>query len=824
MALRQLILWTALLAPTAPALAADKPVDPRCGTTLERGFVDVYRDADSGRVLIGVHQLDTPFLLVTSLPGGLGSNDVGLDRGQVGRQQMAHFRRVGGRLLLVADNTRFVADSADEDERRAATDAFAPSVLWAGSILARPPKPGCKAHWKTRDDDALLFDAGSLLTADLHGIAPAMGGGPGIAGALKAAGQGDYALDPARSAVLPEAARSFPDNSEFEALLTFAGEGAGEFVNQVAVDASALSLRQHLSFVRLPPPGYVPRAYHPASGGFSIGQFDFAQPLGASLDVRRQVRFRLELDAAGKVVKPIVFHLDRGTPEPVRAALLDGARWWSRAFDEAGFPGGFHVELMPEGADPMDIRYNTITWTHRATRGWSYGLVITDPRTGEIIKGAVNLGSQRVRQDILIAEALLAPYDKPDADARREEALKMALARLRQLSAHEVGHTLGFNHNFAASRTGNGSVMDYPHPLIALDERGTPRLADAYGVGVGDWDLYLVRHAYADLDDAGLSQLRAQIAQAGFEYADDADARGVGDAHAAGATWDLAGMDALAGFDRIAEARAHALAHFTRGVVPPARQHGELEARLVPVYLLHRYQVDALAHLLGGVRYRHAQAGDGLTGTEMVDAAAQRAARDRLLGTLSAQFLAIPPAVLDLLSPPGADYRRDREYFAGRAGQPFDPLAAADAAATLTLQALLAPPRLHRLALQHARDPAQPGLRESLDALLTATWKAPAASDARMRQIQRSVAWVTLDALLATHNGGAPVPDAKLALHPVVAADVRAALVALQAWAQARAGEDADCAAASDRIARFLADPASVPLRPLPPAPPGAPI
>lgn len=797
---------------------------PLCNTRVERGFVDVYRDLDAGRVLIGVRDLDSPFLLVSSLPGALGSNEVGLDRGQVGRQQVVRFRRVGQRLLLIADNTRFVADSADEDERRAATDAFAPSVLWAGPILAAQGE--CES--KTPDSKgSVLVDFAPFLAGDRHGIAAVMGGGPGIAGALKAAEQGDYKLDPERSTVLPEAARSFPDNSEFEALLTFAGEGAGEFVNQVAVDASALTFRQHLSLVRLPPAGFRPRAYHPGSGGFSLSQFDFSQALADALDLRRQVRFRLELDAAGKVVEPIVYHLDRGTPEPVRSALLDGARWWSAAFDAAGFPGGFRVELMPEGADPMDIRYNTITWTHRATRGWSYGLVITDPRTGEIIKGAVNLGSQRVRQDILIAEALLAPYDKPDLDARREEALKMALARLRQLSAHEVGHTLGFNHNFAASRHGDGSVMDYPHPLIELDANGAPRLANAYGVGVGDWDRFLVKHAYANFADeaAGLAALRAQAAADGLEYADDADARGIGDANATGATWDLAGLDPLAGFDRIVAARGHALAHFTRGVLPPARQHGELEARLVPVYLLHRYQVDALAHLLAGLRYRHAQAGDAASGTTPVDAATQRAARGRLLVTLSPEFLALPDSVLDLLSPPAADFRRDREYFANRAGQPFDPLGAADAAASLTLEALLAPPRLQRLALQQARDPSQPGVRDTLDALLAATWKAAPAGDPRLRQLQRSVAWVTLDALLATLNDGAPEPDPKATgLHPVVAAELRAALLALRAWTEARAGADADCASAASLIARFLADPTSVKLRPLPAVPPGAPI
>lgn len=822
------LLLTGMLGLCAAHAAAKEasPADPLCGTEVERGLVDVYRDADRGRVLVGVHELDTPMLLVTSLPGGLGSNDVGLDRGQLGRQQIVRFRRIGQRLLLVADNTRFVADSADEPERRAVTDAFAPSVLWAGAIMATDPKARCGRERAPEAGGAVIVDFASFLTGDRHGISAVMGGGPGIAGALKAAQQGDYALDPERSAVLPEAARSFPDNSEFEALLTFAGEGAGQYVNDVAVDASALTLRQHLSLVRLPAPGFRPRAFHPASGGFSVGRYDFARPLADSLEVRRQARFRLEIGADGKVVKPIVFHLDLGTPEPVRSALLDGARWWSAAFDEAGFPGGFRVELMPSDADPMDIRYNTITWAHRATRGWSYGLVVTDPRTGEIIKGAVNLGSQRVRQDILIAEALLAPYDKADADARREEALQMALARLRQLSAHEVGHTLGFDHNFAASRHGNGSVMDYPHPLIELDADGAPRLARAYGVGVGDWDRFLVRHAYGMFEDeaAGLARLRAEARAAGLEYANDADARGGSDAHALGATWDLAGLDPLAGFDRLVRARGYALAHFTAGVLPPERQHGELEARLVPVYLLHRYQIDALAHLLGGVNYRHGQAGDGLAGTRSVDAALQHAARERLLATLSADFLTLPDSVLDLLSPPAADHARNREYFATRATPLFDPLAAADGSAALTLQALLAPPRLQRLALQQARDAALPGVRDTLDALVAATWKAPPQRDPRLRQIQRSVAWVTLDALLAALHGGAPEADPKAQPHPTVQADLRATLVALQAWMQQRAATDADCASAAARVSSYLADPSAVMLRPLPPVPPGAPI
>jgi hypothetical protein len=798
--IRGLLLHAVLAAGTLQAKTPEA-ADPLAGTTHEAGFVEVYRDSNRGRVIIGVHELDTPFLLVTSLPGGLGSNDIGLDRGQIGKQYIARFRRVGERLLLIADNTRFVANSGDADEYRSAVDAFATSVLWAGPIVKRAAQPG--------EPPMVLVDIAPYLSGDRHGIATSLAGRDGKA---------SYRVDPERSAALAETARSFPDNSEFEALLTFSGDGKNEQANQVAVDPFSLSLRQHVSFVRLPPPGFTPRLFHPASGAFSSGQIDFAQPLDKALDVRWQPRFRLQLDAGGQVIKPIVFYLDRGTPEPVRQALLDGAGWWAKAFEQAGFPNGFRVELMPEGIDPMDIRYNIITWTHRDVRGWSYGNAIVDPRTGEIIKGAVNLGSQRVRQDILIAEALMAPYDKPNASALVEQALQMALARLRQLSAHEVGHTLGFAHNFAASRTGGSSVMDYPFPTIEFDGNGAPRLANAYGIGVSDWDVFLVRHGYGIYSDEGaaLAKLRAQIRAEGFQYVSDPDARAPGDTHPAGVLWDLSGPDPLAGFDTIMRARSYALSHFSRGVLPPSRQVGQFEARLVPVYLLHRYQTDAVARLLGGASYRYGLAEENVAGTTPVDAKTQLAARQRLLGTLGAQTLTLPASVLKLMTPPSMDYERDREYFATRAKQLFDPLGAADAAASMTLQLLLSPPRLHRLMLQRASDPTLPGVRDTLAALLAATWQAAPSTNREAALVQRSVNWVVLDALLGSLDSGA--------LHPAVESEVRASLESFRQWAGSRAATDADLASAAARIRNYLADPGSVKLRPLPVVPPGAPI
>lgn len=789
-----------------PAIALAQATTPKSETfeSVTRGlvhvpgFVDVWRDDARGRVLLGVHGFDQPLLMTSSLPWALGSNDIGLDRGQSSESRLVEFRRVGTRVMLVENNTRFRADSANADEALSVRQAFAESVLWAGDILAE----------RSQGDAVVVFDAGTLLTTDLHGIARQ----------LARTGQGVYVVDEKRSAALPATAKSFPANAELEALLTFKGAGEGNFVRDIAMDTQSLSLRQHLSLVRLPHAGYSSRDYHPASGGLSVAWLDFSRPLAASLERRVQPRFRLDrIDAAGHVRRPIVFYLDRGTPEPVRSALLDGANWWKSAFEKAGFKDAFRAELLPEGADPMDVRYNLITWAHRATRGWSYGQPIIDPRTGEIIRGNVTLGSQRVRQDILIAESLLAPYDKANAAQLRQEAEQMALARLRQLAAHEVGHALGFAHNFSASRHGNGSVMDYPHPLLAINPDGVLDLAQAYGVGVGAWDDFVVAHAYRVFapqeESAGLDRLRKGIRAAGYGYISDQDARSAGDAEADGLLWDT-GVDSLHTFDALMAARKQALAGFSLGVLPPERQHGELEARLVPIYLLHRYQTEAVARLLGGVHYRHGNAGEALAGSAPVAAATQRDALTRLLATLDAQALTLPAPLLDLLTPPGAEFARNREYFGTQMAPLFDPLSAAQAAAAQTTQFLFAPERLNRLAWQHARDATQPGIGFVLEATLAGTWQ-NASRNAAEAAVQDAVNWVVLDSLLQVLEGGR--------LHAQVEAQVRASLLTWQATL-GKAKGNPDRMAAAQRIARYLADPASVRLRALPPIPPGAPI
>ncbi len=807
-----LFLQSGLLNP----VMAQVPATPKTYQDLTRkleaqpGFIDLWRDVEQGRVLLSVSALNTPFLLMSSLPHGLGSNDIGLDRGLPDELKMVHFEKRGSRLFLLQENTRFVANSPNPDERASVAEAFASAVLWSGDILAS-------------DSGKNLIDFSSFLMADRHGLATR----------LSDTKQGSYRVDEKRSAVLPELAKSFPDNTELEAILTFAGPGEGKFVREVAADATSLTMRQHISLIRLPDAGYQKRAHHPGSGGLDTGYFDFSTPLAKSIDVRWQLRFRLEKTdpsaALSKVKKPIIYYVDRGAPEPVRSALIDGARWWVSAFEKAGFKDAYRVELLPEGVDPMDIRYNVIQWVHRATRGWSYGNALADPRTGEIIKGAVTLGSQRVRQDILIAESLLAPYGKTASADKKKMAEQMAVARLRQLSAHEVGHTLGFAHNFAASRLGNASVMDYPHPIVKLDAKGEVDLQDAYGVGVGIWDDYVVKEVYGQFAEgqeaAALAALRAQAKADKLQYVSDADSRAAGAVHPDGLLWDF-GPDSIKTWDQLMAVRQRALQTFSVDVLPDERQIGELEARIVPVYLLHRYQAEALARLIAGGEFEYGtsadvRAGRTQSGVHVVPAAVQRQALSRLVDSLRAESLALPANVLNVLTPPGNGFTRNVEYFATHMNGVFDAFAAVESAAAQTSMFLLDASRMNRLAWQHARDSKQPGVQEVLSLVLQRTWKREpvAAAVIAGESVQLAANWVVLDAVLNLLESGK--------LHPQVDAEVRQSVQSLSQWLMQNpaSGTTADSRKqAVTLVQTYLNDPRRVKLRSMPVIPPGGPI
>ena len=469
-----------------PAVAQGLPTieDKTASMDVIDGYFPMYWDDTTGTLWLEISRFDTEELYLSGLSAGLGSNDIGLDRGQT-RSRLVVFERVGPKILMVQRNYRFRANSENLDEQRAVEDAFAKSILWGFTVTAET-------------NGRVLVNTTDFLLRDTHGVIPRL------------RQDGQYRVDQSRSAVYLPRTKGFPKNTEVDVTITFTTQPQPRTfgsrnerrhgVADVAPAADAVTLRQHHSLVQLPDPGYNPRSYDPRSGFGNVSWQDYSTSLGDSMTKRLIRRHRLQkrdpTASVSEAVEPIIYYLDRGTPEPVRSALLEGARWWNQAFEAAGYRDAFRVELLPEGADNFDIRYNVINWVHRSTRGWSSGGSITDPRTGEIIKGVVTLGSLRVRQDFLIAEGLLSPYI--GGDEMPTELSELALARIRQLSAHEVGHTLGLGHNFYASRAGRISVLDYPHPLITLNDDGAIDLSDAYDVGIGEWDKVAIDYGYQD--------------------------------------------------------------------------------------------------------------------------------------------------------------------------------------------------------------------------------------------------------------------------------------------------------------------------------------
>ena len=761
---------------TASASALPTIAAKTAGMERHDGFLPVVWDANAGTVWLEIPALDTDLLYVNSLAAGLGSNDVGLDRSQLGGERVVRFERVGPRVLLVQPNLRFRAETDNEAERTAVEDAFAASVVWGFDVVAVT-------------DGRVLVDATDFVVRDAHGVART----------LRQTGQGSFSLDKSRSAPVPEALKAFPRNTELEARLTFASDSPGRYVRDVAADPTAPTVRVRHSFVALPEAGYEPRPFAPASGYFPVTYADYAVPIGEEIDRRFITRHRLACAAPAGAdglcdpVEPIVYYLDPGTPEPVRGALLDGARWWADAFEAAGFRDAYRVEVRPDSVDPLDVRYNTIQWVHRATRGWSYGASVVDPRTGEILKGHVSLGSLRVRQDYLIAEGLLAPYSGRRAAGFATEAddpmLQLALARLRQLSAHEVGHTIGLTHNFAASTQDRASVMDYPAPLATASTRmqaqnsdfGPIDLGEAYAVGVGAWDVQAIRYGYAP-DPAVAEAVLAENRARGLRYVTDADARPVGAATPTGALWDN-GADAVEALRDEMTVRRVALDRFSEAVVREGRPLATLEEVLVPLYLRHRYQVDATAHLLGGVSYGYTTRGAGEAAPAPVAGDIQHAALDALLETVTPDALVLPEAALTLIPPRPPGYGAHRELFDRRTGVTFDPVAPAETAAALTFAYLLDADRAARLLYQHALDPSLPGfeavLGQTTDALLGA---APASGYGREVADAALVAWTDALLALAANAAAAPTVRAHTEAHLIDLAQTLADDGALGRW------------------------------------------
>ncbi|WP_412501073.1 zinc-dependent metalloprotease [Shewanella chilikensis] len=739
--------WTLLLALIAvPGLAQAaqerEAADVISESTQAEGFINLFYDAKAGQLYLEPSKLNQPMLLLSSLPHGAGSNDIGLDRGQLGYTRMVQFERQGPYILLKQLNTRFRADTDDQAEQRAVHEAFAESVLWRGKLL-----PGKR----------LLVPVNDLMLQDLHGISQQ----------LAARGQGHYRLDTSRSVVLPASVKSFERNSDVDVQLTFASDKAGARVAEVTPDGQALSLRLRYSFIALPEPGYQARLYHPMSGYLSDEYKDYATAIDQDINQRFLLRHRLQKVNPGpdpsEVVEPITYYLDPGVPEPIRGALLEGGRWWEQAFNEAGFINGFKLELLPEGADPQDVRYNVIQWVHRASRGWSYGAAVTDPRSGEIIKGQVTLGSLRVRQDHLIARGLTAGWE--DRQAADEAAMALSLARIRQLSAHEIGHTLGLDHNFAASTNNNASVMDYPHPYVRLDGKRVD-ISQPYAEGLGAWDKFAIKYGYGDFGDeaqtqAALKSLLKEVQQQGLRYIGEGDSRATSAAHAYASLWDR-GEDPVKELARMQLVRRQALETFSAKALLSEQPLGELSDALVPIYLLNRYQISAAAKFVGGIDYNYlADAGSG--NWHFIAPELQKRALETVLATLDPRELYLPTELLEQLVPKAGNYYRSRESFDSSLGVAVDQLAMAEVLSRHTVSTLLNPERLNRVDQAFARDTEQLSVEDLLDRLLAKTLlKSLPSGD--QTSIAMRVNAVVLDGMLQSLESDASAPEVKAML------------------------------------------------------------
>jgi hypothetical protein len=719
------------------------------------GFIPFYIDPRQGKLFLEIPRDSMRALMVVTQATGLGSNPIGIDRGSDGETYVVRFDRDGERVLVVLENWRYRSSAlANSAQERSVAEAFSPSTVAALPIAAM-------------EGGRLLVDATELVMRDWTRVGETLSGNR----------QGTYTLARDRSSIYRPYTKAFPENTEIDVALTFVTNGSpGPIVARVTPDGHAVTLREHLALVSLPNDDYLPRAWDPRVGFFRITFNDYGQPIQRPLEVRWIARHRLErvnpADPDSPIKNPIMYYVDRGIPEPLRSATLQGVRWWSEAFDRAGLRGGFKAELLPEGVDPMDARYNVVQWENRNERGWSVGGAVTDPRTGEILKGMARLDSHRARTDYNLYAGLMG------AEAAAADT-HFVLARVRQVSAHEVGHTLGLEHNYIASTYERASVMDYPPPRVSLTADGRIDLSQAYGVGPGPYDVWAIHWGYGIFPRASeQDSLRAIIADGlkrGYLFLSDADARPEYGSDPRVSLWDDR-ETAMSFLENQMAVRRVALDRFGERSIRPGDPITLLQERFAPVYFMHRFALNGLTKTIGGMEYANAVRGDGQQATRPVAAARQRAALALLLDALKPAELAIPDTVLTLLAPGATNVTPPVELFGSRTRPAFDELGAARTLAQMIVDGVLQRDRAARL-VEFSAHGSGITLGNVIDAMVGATWRAAAAPTAKLAALERVAQRAVADRLLLLAADSAAAPEVRaiaelklVELRPIAAA------------------------------------------------------
>ena len=766
------------------------------------GYFNMYWDSSSGKLWLEINDFDKEFLYVNSLTAGIGSNDIGLDRGQLGNERIVFFKRIGPKVLMMQPNYTYRALTTDKKEKQSVAEGFAKSTLWGFEVAAE-------------ESGKVLVDATEFFMQDAHGVI----------NRLKSRKMGSYKVDISRSSIYLPGTMNFPKNTNVETMLTYTGNNPGNYVRQVTPTPTAITVRLHHSFIQLPDKNYSTRKHDPRAGFYPLYFQDYSADLDESIYTRYIQRHRLEKvnpsAQISKAKKPIVYYVDPGVPEPIRTAMIESGKWWNDAFSAAGYEDAFQIKMLPDGAHPMDVRYNMIHWVHRATRGWSYGGWVSDPRTGEIIKGNVSLGSLRLRQDYLIATGLLAPYED---ESRIPSAMReIALARIKQLVAHEIGHTIGIQHNFLASSLGRASVMDYPHPTLTLNSSNEIEWMDAYDSGIGDWDKISVAYGYQDFpdgidEDKALEEIIQNGIRQGITFITDQDARPIGSAHPASHLWDN-GKDAVEELNNLIQIRKVALERFGENNIRYGQPYSDLGDVLVPIYLLNRYQIEAAAKIIGGLNYSYALRVDGQLVTAMLQSDHQLKSLDALLETMQPEFLTLNENLLKLIPPRASGRGKTRESFQSKTGVTFDGISLAETAAHMTSKMLFNHQRAARLVEYHSRDKNQPGLERVIDIILNNTLfkKTPKGLQG---EIKRSVDFVVIDHLmnLAVNENTSPAVQS-IAMYKINELDKKFMRKNAKG-SRAEAHRDM----IKKRLENFIEQPDSFKPMEIPNAPPGSPI